>query len=202
MGEMIKMVVVLTVLSVVSGGSLSWLKDFTEPKIENQVMNLVKGPAIRQILSEADNDPVEDRFKIMDGDVERNVFVGVFGGAADTVVMESSASGYGDKIGMVVAINMVDETLRGIAVTTHKETPGLGDKVRSDWSDQFADKTATEDVKVVKGEPEGNEIKAISGATVSSKSVTKIVNKAIIEFRNALFEKKLENELEKKVSTN
>jgi electron transport complex protein RnfG len=29
MGEMIKMVVVLTVLSVVSGGSLSWLKDFT-----------------------------------------------------------------------------------------------------------------------------------------------------------------------------
>jgi electron transport complex protein RnfG len=43
MGEMIKMVVVLTVLSVVSGGSLAWLKDFTAPKIENQVMNLVKG---------------------------------------------------------------------------------------------------------------------------------------------------------------
>jgi electron transport complex protein RnfG len=59
MGEMIKMVVVLTVLSVVSGGSLSWLKDFTEPKIENQVMNLVKGPAIRQILEGADNDPVK-----------------------------------------------------------------------------------------------------------------------------------------------
>ena len=87
MGEMIKMVIVLTVLSVVSGGSLAGLKDFTEPKIENQVMNLVKGPAIRQMLNEADNDPVADRFKIMDGDVERNVFVGVFGGTADTVVM-------------------------------------------------------------------------------------------------------------------
>ena len=80
MGEMIKMVVVLTVLSIVSGGSLAGLKDFTEPKIENNVMNLVKGPAIRHILEAADNDPVEDRFKIQDGDVERNVFVGVFGG--------------------------------------------------------------------------------------------------------------------------
>ena len=85
MGEMIKMVVVLTVLSVVSGGSLSWLKDFTEPKIENSVMNLVKGPAIRNMLSEAENDPVKDRFKIKDGDVEKNVFVGVFGGTFDPI---------------------------------------------------------------------------------------------------------------------
>jgi electron transport complex protein RnfG len=47
MGEMIKMVVVLTILSIVSGGGLAQLKEFTEPKIENNVMNLVKGPAIR-----------------------------------------------------------------------------------------------------------------------------------------------------------
>jgi hypothetical protein len=80
-------------------------------------MNLVKGPAIRQILEAADNDPVEDRFKITDGDQERNIFVGVFGGTADTVVVEASANGYGDKVGMVVAINMAEETLRGIAVS-------------------------------------------------------------------------------------
>jgi electron transport complex protein RnfG len=91
MGEMIKMVVVLTILSVVSGGGLKGLKEFTEPKIENKVMNLVKGPAIRGILEAADNDPVEDRFKITDGDQERNIFVGVFGGTADTVVVEASA---------------------------------------------------------------------------------------------------------------
>ena len=116
MGEMIKMVVVLTVLSIVSGGGLSWLKDFTEPKIENQVMNLVKGPAIRNMLSDAENDPVEDRFKIMDGEVERNVFVGVFGGNADTVVMEASASGYGDKVGLVVAINTLLNEIKRLQV--------------------------------------------------------------------------------------
>jgi electron transport complex protein RnfG len=78
---------------------LKGLKAFTEPKIENNVMNLVKGPAIRGILEAADNDPVEDRFKITDGDQERNIFVGVFGGTADTVVVEASATGMATRSG-------------------------------------------------------------------------------------------------------
>ena len=172
------MVVVLTVLSIFSGGSLSWLKDFTEPKIENQVMNLVKGPAIRQMLSEAENDPVEDRFKITDGDVERNVFVGVFDGAADTVVMESSASGYADKIGMVVAINMADETIRGVAVTTHKETPGLGALAKDDprFAAQFLGEPISDQFGVT---TDGGQISALSGATITSQAVCNGVNNAI-----------------------
>jgi hypothetical protein len=43
MGEMIKMVVVLTILSVISGGGLKGLEEWAKPKIENNVMNLVKG---------------------------------------------------------------------------------------------------------------------------------------------------------------
>ena len=192
MGEMIKMVVVLTVLSIVSGGSLSWLKDFTEPKIENQVMNLVKGPAIRQILKAADNDPVEDRFKIQDGDVERNVFVGVFDGTANTVVMESSASGYGDKIGMVVAINMADQTLRGIAVTTHKETPGLGAMAKDDpnFAAQFVDKSIGETFGVT---TDGGQISALSGATITSRAVCVGVNNAVASYNQ------LKTQLEEKI---
>ena len=181
MGEMIKMVVVLTVLSIVSGASLAGLKDFTEPKIENNVMNLVKGPAIRQILEAADNDPVADRFKIQDGDVERNVFVGVFDGAANTVVMEASASGYGDKIGMVVAINMADETLRGIAVTTHKETPGLGAMAKDDpnFAAQFVDKSIGDPFGVT---TDGGQISALSGATITSRAVCVGVNNAVASY--------------------
>ena len=192
MGEMIKMVVVLTVLSIVSGGSLAGLKDFTEPKIENNVMNLVKGPAIRQILEAADNDPVEDRFKIQDGDVERNVFVGVFDGTANTVVMEASASGYGDKIGMVVAINMADETLRGIAVTTHKETPGLGAMAKDDpnFSAQFVDKSISSPFGVT---TDGGQISALSGATITSRAVCDGVNNAVASYNQ------LKPQLEEKI---
>ncbi len=178
MGEMIKMVVVLTVLSVVSGGSLSWLKDFTEPKIENQVMNLVKGPAIRNMLSEAENDPVNDRFKIKDGDVEKNVFVGVFGGTADTVVLESEANGFADKVGLVVAVNMSDDTLRGVAVTTSKETPGLGARAKDDpsFAAQFKGQSISKPFGVTK---DGGQISALSGATITSRAVCAGVNKAI-----------------------
>ena len=178
MGEMIKMVVVLTVLSVVSGGSLAWLKDFTEPKIENQVMNLVKGPAIRNMLSGAENDPVEDRFKIKDGDQERNVFVGVFGGNADTVVLESAASGFADKVGLVVAINTTDDTLRGVAVTTSKETPGLGARAKSDpsFAAQFAGQGIATPFGVTK---DGGQISALSGATITSRGVCAGVNQAV-----------------------
>ena len=182
MGEMIKMVVVLTVLSIVSGGSLSGLKAFTEPKIENQVMNLVKGPAIRQILEAADNDPVEDRFKITDGEEERNIFIGVFDGTADTGVLESSANGYGGKIGMVVAINMTEETLRGVAVTTHTETPGLGAQAKSDpsFAAQFAGKPITDSFGVT---TDGGQISALSGATITSRAVTIGVNNAVETYK-------------------
>jgi electron transport complex protein RnfG len=157
------------------------LKDFAGPKIENQVMNLVKGPAIRNILSDADNDPVEDRFKIKDGDTEKNVFVGVFGGAADTVVLEAAANGYGDKVGMVVAINMADETLRGIAVTTHKETPGLGAMAKDDpsFAAQFVGKSITAPFGVTN---DGGQISALSGATITSRAVCTGVNNAVSSY--------------------
>lgn len=194
MGEMIKMVVVLTVLSVVSGGGLSWLKDFTEPKIENQVMNLVKGPAIRQMLKGAQNDPVEDRFKIKDGETERNIFVGVFDGKPDTVVVESSASGFADKVGLVVAINMDNDTLRGVAVTTSKETPGLGARAKTDptFAAQFAGKPLTTPVKVSQ---DGGNINALSGATITSRAVCAGVTQAIETYTH------LKPQLEEKIKS-
>ncbi|MCB2146396.1 MAG: RnfABCDGE type electron transport complex subunit G [Deltaproteobacteria bacterium] len=194
MGEMIKMVVVLTVLSVISGGGLSWLKDFTAPKIENQVMNLVKGPAIRQMLKDADNDPVADRFKIQDGDVERTIFVGVFGEKPDTVVIESSANGFADKVGLVVAINMANDTLRGMAVTTSKETPGLGARAKDDpaFAAQFAGKPLTIPVKVTQ---DGGTINALSGATITSRGVCVGVTKAIETYNH------LKPQLEEKIKS-
>ena len=65
------MVVVLTVLSFVSGGLLAYVKDGTKDKIEFQQLTFVKGPAIKEILKGATNDPIKDRFKLKDGDTEQ-----------------------------------------------------------------------------------------------------------------------------------
>lgn len=183
MGEMIKMVVVLTLLSVISGGGLSWLKDFTAPKIEKQEMELVKGPAIRQILNDAENDPITDRFKITDGDVERTIFVGVYDGQPNTVALETQVNGFADKVGLVVAIDTANDTLRGIGVTTHKETPGLGGNAKADpsFAAQFKGKSISSNIKVTN---DGGEINALSGATITSRAVCLGTTNAIGIYKN------------------
>ena len=170
MREMIKMVVVLTILSAFSGGLLAAVRSGTKERIENQELKFVKGPAIKSILEGASNDPIKDRFKIQDGDIERLFFVGIFDGKVTTVVFESFGSGYADVIGLMVGVNVDEDKFSGAGITTHKETPGLGAKAKNDpsWITQFQGLSANEAIKVTN---DGGTINAISGATITSKAV-------------------------------
>ena len=171
MNEMIKMVVVLTVLSSFSGGLLAAVRNGTKERIENQELQFVKGPAIEQILAGASNDPIKDRFKIKDGDMERVFFVGVFDGKPSKVVFEvSGRGGYGGDIGLMVGMNLETGTISSISVTTHKETPGLGAKAKSDpsFAAQFQGLSPEKEIKVTN---DGGAINAISGATITSRAV-------------------------------
>ena len=62
------------------GGLLAAVRDNTKDKIENQQLQVVKGPAIKSIFEGASNDPIADRFKLKDGDIERSFFVAVLDG--------------------------------------------------------------------------------------------------------------------------
>ncbi len=170
MKEMIKMVVVLTVLSALSGGVLAKLESFTKDKIEMQVLNLVKGPAIRTILAGASNDPLTDRFTIKDEDTERNIFVGVFDGKPDTVAFEVSGKSFGGDIGLMVAVNVTDDKIVGVGVTTSADTPGLGLRAKTDpsFAAQFKGHAADKPFKVT---TDGGTINALSGATITSRGV-------------------------------
>ena len=170
MREMIKMVVVLTLLSSVSGGLLAYIKNGTEDRIENQQLEFVKGPAIRSILAGASNDPITDRFTIDDNGVERSVFVGVFDGKARNIAFETYGKGYGGDVGVMVGINTDDESIVGVGVTTHAETPGMGAKAKDDpvWATQFTGLATKDPIKVTQ---DGGSVNAISGATITSRAV-------------------------------
>lgn len=182
MGEMIKMVVVLTLLSVISGGGLKWYEGFTKPKIEDAEMKLVKGPAVLQIMEGSENNPVEQRFKVKAGDTETTIFVGKFDGKLDTIALETQVNGFADKVGLMVAINTSDSTLKGIGVTTHKETPGLGGNAKADpsFAAQFKGRSIDNDIKVTN---DGGKINAISGATITSRAVCKGTMQAIEKYK-------------------
>ncbi len=105
--------------------------------------------------------------------------------------LKGRGGGFIDKITLVAGINAEATEILGIKVTEHTETPGLGTKIEDPaWSGQYKGKDATKPLEVVKRDVvEGsNEIKAITGATWSSKHVTAIVNQLMTEVRPKLKE--------------
>lgn len=178
MRDMIKMLLVLTILATLSGWVLAAIRDNTKDRIENQVLEFVKGPAIRSILEEATNDPIVDRFQLKDGDMERTFFVGVMDGAPRAVTFETSGKGYGGDVGLMVGIDVTDNQIMGVGVTTHGETPGMGAKAKTDPSfvAQFRELPLEGPVKVT---GDGGSINAISGATITSRAVCSATNDAL-----------------------
>lgn len=170
MRELIKMVVVLTVLSAFSGGLLASLRDSTKDRIEYQQLKFVKGPAILKILEGATNNPIVDRFKLQDGEVERSFFIGKFADKKDELAFESSGKGFGGDIGLMVGVNLDTDKIIAVGVTTHSETPGVGSRAKTDpdFVVQFAGRPLVETFKV---KADGGKVDALSGATVTSRGV-------------------------------
>lgn len=172
MREMIKMVLVLTALSLMSGGILAAIHNETKEKAKLQVIKYVQGPALRKIFKEASNDPTVDRFDIKDGEALRSFFVGVFQDEPRAVAFETfGKGGYGGYVGLMVGIDVENDKLIGVAVTTHAETPGMGAKAETDpnFVGQFQGLVAKGPFKV---RQDGGSINALSGATLTSRAVS------------------------------
>ncbi len=178
MRDVIKLFLIVTVFSAVSGWALATVRNITAERIEIQQLTYIKGPALKEILAGSTNDPIADRFKVADGKRQMDVFTGVFNGKTDTVAFEVTGKGYGGNIGIMVAFNIEKDELAGIGVTTHSETPGLGARAKTEPSfrSQFKGISINRPVRV---RAEGGDIDALSGATVTSKGVCAGVNNSI-----------------------
>ena len=194
MREMIKLMVAVVVFSAFSGGMLAALQNGTKERIEYQQLKFVKGPAILEILDGCSNDPLVDRFKVKDGDTERNIFVGEFDGKRNSVAFEIFGKGFGGNIGIVIAVNLEDDTIVGIGITTHSETPGVGSRAKTEpeFSAQFKGKSIDEPFAV---KADDGQIDAVSGATVTSRGVCG----ALVESTEIY--KRLKADIMKKIST-
>ena len=87
-----------------------------------------------------------------------------------------------------MAVDPKMETITGLFILEQKETPGLGNKIiESQWRGQFTGKKTAPALAVTKtGASAPNEIDAVTGATISSRTVTDIVNGAIGALREPL----------------
>jgi len=98
-------------------------------------------------------------------------------GRAIGLVFVTTAKGYGGDIRVMTGIDLKG-AVTGVQILSMNETPGLGSKAQDDgFLAQFLGKAGK--LQVVKSQADGNEILAITGATISSRAVTDAVNLAI-----------------------
>lgn len=182
----------LLVFSVVGAGLLSGTFNLTRPTIEitEQADKLA---LVTQTLPAGshDNDLIRDA-RPLPADpllgLKRPglVYPASQSGQVNAVVLEAVApDGYSGEIRLLIGIH-ADGRVAGVRVTTHKETPGLGDYIdvaRSPWIKQFdglglSDPTPDQ-WKVRK---DGGRFDSRAGATITPRAVVKAVRKALEYF--------------------
>ncbi len=102
-------------------------------------------------------------------------------------VFPGNGQGFGDAITLIIGLNSEADTLTGLYVLDQKETPGLGNFIQSeDFCTQFNGKNVTSPLSASAGEPtDPQQVKAVTGATISSKAVCDIVNETVSKYRAA-----------------
>ncbi len=100
--------------------------------------------------------------------------------------------GFQDKIELIIAVDKDFKTIAGFDVLASNESPGTGDKIKEkDFRKQFEDKSAAKLELIKSGEAKDNKILAISGATISSEAVVKIINHYMKEVKEEMQRKGL-----------
>ncbi|MDM8563639.1 FMN-binding protein [Candidatus Marithioploca araucensis] len=90
--------------------------------------------------------------------------------------------GFQDTIRILYGYKVEQRQVVGMEVLESRETPGLGDKIYkdADFQENFVALEVEPTIVLVKkgAKSAPNEVDAITGATISSKAIVKIINKA------------------------
>lgn len=183
---------ILLIFALVATALLVFTFARTQPTIERS-QQAEKLARLDQVLPHSlyDNDLLASHLTVQPDDLlgtqqPSSIWVARRGTEVTAVALEAIApDGYGGEIHLLVGID-VNGTVTGVRVTSHRETPGLGDYIdrnKSPWIEQFAGKSLTTPAakhwKVVK---DGGRFDARAGATITPRAVVKAVKSALDYF--------------------
>jgi len=99
----------------------------------------------------------------------------------------TAPDGYSGDINILIAIR-ANGDISGVRVISHKETPGLGDKIeaaRSDWITKFSGKSLKNpEEKQWKVKKDGGIFDQFTGATITPRAIVKAVHKALFYYQD------------------
>jgi electron transport complex protein RnfG len=183
MNDMLKTVLVLSIIAVIAGALLGLVNSFTQVDEEEQLkskLSLVYDNSSELTALELNNNPSINPGTDLEisaaGYVDR-----VFTAPDGTYVMlVVSKGGYKGEIKMLFAIK--EQVITKMAVYSHSETPGLGSVgFEDEYLANYIGKNISEIDKftVTKGIPSNeSEIKTVTGATYTSNAIVTSVNVA------------------------
>jgi electron transport complex protein RnfG len=178
----LNMLVSLFVITIISGFLLGFVNDLTlEPKAKAKVAK--KNEALKLVLTSFDNNPVTELKKIKSPLAQDSVEMypaflnNAFVGAA---IIGSSEKGFSGLVKIMVGFKP-DGSIQNIEVLEHKETPGLGTKMKDEkFLQQFRNiNPSTYKLSVTK---DGGEVDALSGATITTRAFCDATQMAFDEF--------------------
>ncbi|NPV53315.1 MAG: RnfABCDGE type electron transport complex subunit G [Firmicutes bacterium] len=184
MRDVIRLGVILMLICGVAAAVLAYVNNVTEDRIAAQKA-LEEEHALESVLASArefrdETEKVKTDLTGADLSIVQGLYVGYADGRPVGVAVRVAPAGYGGPIESIVGISL-DGVVQGVTVINQQETPGLGANVASqDFEGRFKGKVAGSPVKLTK---DGGDIQALTGATISSRAVTKGVEAALRAFQ-------------------
>jgi electron transport complex protein RnfG len=172
------MVLTLLVVSIFASLALAGVYLVTLEPIKAAKSAKING-AIQKVVPAFDNNPGTEVYKMaVDGDTIRLYPARKGGKLVGTAVETFTNKGFAGRFTLMVGF-LPDGTINSVEVLTHKETPGLGDKMeksKSNFSVQFEGKNPKTFKMMVK--KDGGDVDAITASTITSRAFTDAVNRA------------------------
>ncbi|HYW81179.1 MAG TPA: FMN-binding protein [Thermoguttaceae bacterium] len=176
-------------LATLYGGALAGVQTTLGPIIEENKRNETYDVIPRLVEGADKAKTVEVRVTGLDGKPTRVYQANTTDEGHVGWVLPGTGLGFADRIDLLIGLGPQLTTITGIYVLDQKETPGLGNYITEDsFQQQFVGKRTDRRIGVVKTDPmaDANEIRALSGATISSESVARIVNQTIANLKEAI----------------
>jgi electron transport complex protein RnfG len=188
MKELVPLVVALTIIAAVAALGLALVFSVTEEPMRQADLKKVRD-SITAVLPPFVNTPDDKETNpdwITSGDYDFFLGKDESGNIIGIAFIATSKEGYGGTILTMVGLTP-EGAINKIFNVSHRETPGLGSKIKDAWFlEQFENATLENKTLYVRkdnaGSPDKPPIDSITGATISSRAVADSVREGLIYF--------------------
>jgi len=176
--DKIKMIGFVVVVGILWSSALVAVDAWTGPRIEKYLIEKTQKKVLEALVIPYQDEMVKQVFA---DNVKAEEIDGktIYKAEDGSVAFEFAGAGSQGAITGIIALGPGGQTIKGITIIKHSETPGLGSRVLSpDNLINFRDKKILPELMIVAAGTASadNEVDAITGATLTSKALEKILN--------------------------